>query len=196
MESRYPGDIRPVMAACAALANKRASALAEVRKAVSELRDDVALGAMEMQQAGRERRAELGDLQRQLRRSLANSRQSREQQVESMRAQFARQRAETARSLHESLRSARAQIQREVAELKARTRTAQAARFKTGSFHASVASPVQQVVQVVTGTIQLAPKVIRTVVDIPTGASEAVSQTPKSTRTVAVDTRFLDTFGS
>lgn len=175
MESRYPGDIRPVMAACAALAQKRASALADVRKAVSELRDDVALAAMEMQQAARERRAELGDMQRQVRRSLADSRRSREQQVESMRAQFARQRADTSRSLRDTLTSARAQIRREVADLQARTRSAQAARFKTGSFHASVAAPVQQVVQVVTGTVELAPKVIRA---------------------AAVDTRFLDTFGS
>lgn len=174
MESRYPGDIRPVMAACAALARKRASALADVRKAVAELRDDVALSAMEMQQAARERRAELGDMQRQVRRTLADARQSREQQVDSLRTHFARQRADTARSLRDSLGAARAQIRREVAELKARTRSAQAARFKTGSFHASVAAPVQNVVQVVTGTVDLAPKVIRT----------------------AVDTRFLDTFGS
>ncbi len=175
MESRYPGDIRPVMAACAALAQKRALALADVRKAVSELRDDVALAAMEMQQAARERRAELGDLQRQVRRSLADSRRSREQQVESMRAQFARQRADTARSLRDTLTSARAQIRSEVADLKARTRAAQATRFKTGSFHASAVAPVQQVVQVVSGTVELTPKVIRA---------------------AAVDTRFLDTFGS
>lgn len=174
MESRYPGDIRPVMAACAALAQKRASALADVRKAVADLRDDVALAAMDMQQAARERRAELGEMQHQVRRTLADSRRSREQQVESLRAQFARQRADTARSLRDKLGSARAQIRREVADLKARTRTAQAARFKTGSFH-GVAAPVQQVVQVVTGTVDLAPKVIRA---------------------AAVDTRFLDTFGS
>lgn len=175
MESRYPGDIRPVMAACAALAQKRASALAGVRKAVADLRDDVALSAMEMQQAARERRSELGDMQRQVRQSLADARQSREQQVESMRTQFARQRADTARCLRDTLSNARAQIRRDVSEIKARTRTAQGARFKTGSFHASVAAPVQNIVQVVTGTVELAPKVIRT---------------------AAVDTRFLDTFGS
>ena len=56
-----------------------------------------------------------------------------------------------------------------------RTRNAQAARFKNGSFTGSAVAPVQNVVQVVSGTVEIVPRVVRS---------------------AAVDTRFLDTFGS
>lgn len=182
MESRFPGDIRGVMAACAALAERRADALSAVRKAVAELRQDVAGAAVEMRQESQIRRSKLMRMKEELRGQLSAARQAREQQAEALQRRSAAQRLVNAQHVRERLVKSRQQTQQRVAELRTRTRNAQSSRFKSGSFAMTA----------VTVLPDLAKSVERAAENI---VSSAAAATARVVRASAPDIRFLDKLG-
>jgi len=141
MKQQYPGDVRPLMAACADLAQRRAADLARVRSSVATLKQDLARTLNDFDQMRSSSAARVGAMREHTVRSLKADRQSRSQQVDDLRARFARERADARGTLTRSLDTFRTALQAAVGDIKSRTQQAKSERFKSGSFESAKPTP-------------------------------------------------------
>ena len=138
MNQQYPGDIAPLMRACADLAQRRANDLARVRASVTKLKNNLAHTLVEFDQARSASSMRLQALRAQTTRTLSEGRRARSVQLAGLRARFAKDHARSSAQTRQALGSFRAGLQAAVGAIKQQTQIAKRARFKSGSFHRAV----------------------------------------------------------
>ncbi len=139
MDQQFPGDIAPLMRACADLARRRADDLARVRTSVSQLKNNLARTLVQFDHARNESAARIQALRAQTTQSLADNRRERSQQLADFRARLAKDHARTTEQTRQALGSFRDALQAAVSDIKKQTQVAKRARFKTGSFRHAAA---------------------------------------------------------
>ena len=135
MNQQYPGDIAPLMRACADLAQRRAEDLARVRASVSQLKGNLARTLVQFDQARSESSTRVQALRAQTTKTLSEGRHARSVQLANLRARFAKDHARSSAQTRQALGSFRADLQAAVGAIKQQTQIAKRVRFKSGSFH-------------------------------------------------------------
>ena len=138
MNQQYPGDIAPLMRACADLAQRRANDLARVRASVTKLKSNLAHTLVQFDQARSVSSTRVQALRVQTTRTLSEGRRARSVQLAGLRARFAKDHARTSEQTRKALGSFRAGLQAAVGAIKQQTQIAKRARFKSGSLHRAV----------------------------------------------------------
>lgn len=135
MEQEYPGDIRPLMRACAELAQRRRESLARVRRHVDTLKGELDRTLERFAEEREHSRENVRRLLAELKRRLAENQRRRSEELARLRESF-REAAEARRStLRATLTDARNAVRASVNELRQRTAHAKSMRFRTGSFN-------------------------------------------------------------
>jgi hypothetical protein len=134
MNQQYPGDIAPLMRACAELAQRRADDLARVRASVVNLKSNLARTLVQFDQLRSKSSARVQKLRAHTTQTLTEDRHARSQQVTGLLTDFAKAHARKSAGTRQALNDFRMSLQAEVSALKQQTRVAQRARFRSGSF--------------------------------------------------------------
>ena len=138
MNQQYPGDIAPLMRACAELAQRRSDDLARVRASVGKLKRELGHTLARFDHARSASNSQVQAMRAQTTKTLSDGRCARSQQLAGLRARFAQDRALSSARTRQALSSFRIGLQAAVSAIKQQTQLAKRARFQSGSLHPAV----------------------------------------------------------